>query len=76
MRFFTPPAPRIAIAIDAPTPDEAGPGRAYQLMELPANIMVPIWLQPQQAVFATVVPGAGGFGTLGYICEFLDEDQD
>ncbi len=74
VQLTTPPAPLVAISIDQPTPNEAGPGRAYQFMSLPPSQLVKIWLQPSQRIYAMVVPGAGGYAELGYICEFFDEE--
>lgn len=72
--LMVPAAPLVGIAIDTPTPDEMGPGRAYQLVALPPGVALKIRLQPSQAIFASVLPGAGGLAQLGYICEFYDED--
>jgi hypothetical protein len=74
VRLLCQPGPRVAIAIDEPTPVQAGPGRVYKFVSLPQDIQLPIWLQPQQAIFAVVVPGTGGMSELGYICEFFDEE--
>ena len=74
VRLLTPPAPLVAISVDHPTPTEAGPGRAFFFVNLPPSQIVAIWLQPSQSIYALVVPGAGGYAQLGYICEFFDEE--
>lgn len=74
VRLLVQPGARVAISIDTPTPAEAGPGRSYKFVSLPTDIQLPIWLQPQQALYALVVSGTGGMSELGYICEFFDEE--
>jgi hypothetical protein len=74
VRLTVPPGVRVAIAIDSPTPNAAGPGRAYKFVALPGNVIVPIWLQPSQAIYGLCLPGENGMAEVGYICEFFDEE--
>lgn len=73
VQLLTQPGPRVAIAIDTPTPDQAGPGRTYKLTALPTNAVIKVYLQANQAMYAATMPGEGGMSEFGYICEFFDE---
>jgi hypothetical protein len=75
VRLLVPPGPRCAFSIDRPTPDEAGPGRAFLFVNLPTDIVMPIYLQAHQTINALTVPGTGGMVELGVVIEYFDEES-
>ena len=50
--ILVPPSPGVHFSIDAPTPDEAGPNRLYDVPRLYAGAYTPIDLQPDQCLYA------------------------
>jgi len=74
VRIVTPSAPRVLLTIDSPTPLTMGPGRDYMAVPVPPGVVLPIYLQPTQQVFAVVEAGTGGMATLGVFVEYFDEE--
>ncbi len=71
VHVFTPPSPRLHIAIDHPTPNEAGPNRDYAVPPVTLDTTIQFYLQPHQKLFGMVEQG-GGFATASILVEYLE----
>ncbi len=71
VQVLVPASPPVAVCIDRPDPEDAGPGRVWKLPPAPPGQSIEFMLLPDQQLYACTAEGTG-MALLGLIVEYLE----